>query len=162
MKRKSFPAYYNTFFEKIYRYIFFRVGRKKELAEDLTSDIFLKAYEHYDTFDHEKSFSVWIYRIAHNHLIDHYKKSKKETVPVEDKEYELGEESKIEKEIDIKLDLEKVSKILDKIQEKQRELVIMKYFNDLTNREIAQVMSQTEEYIRVLNHRAIQAIKSHL
>jgi RNA polymerase sigma-70 factor (ECF subfamily) len=161
-KRKSFPAYYSTFFEKIYRYIFFRVGREKELAEDMTSDIFLKAYESFENFDHDKSFSVWIYKIAHNHLVDHYRKARKEIVPLEDAENELKTDENPVSYIDLKFDLEQISLALQSMQEKQKEMIILKYFNDLQNKEIAEILGIKEEHARVLQHRAISALKSKI
>lgn len=159
---KNFHAYYNTFFEKVYRYLFFRAGRNKELAEDMTSEVFLKALESFENFDHRRPFAVWIYRIAHNHLVDYYKKAKAEIVPIEDAENDLRTLPTVEKDFDVKLDLERIGLVLDTLPAQQKEVVMMKYFNDLTNPEIADVLSLSEAHIRVLQHRALQSIKTKL
>ncbi|MEK7211925.1 MAG: RNA polymerase sigma factor, partial [Patescibacteria group bacterium] len=65
-KSELFQQYYREFLPKIYRFVFFRVGGKRETAEDLTSEIFIKALDNFDSFDEAKPFSPWIYQIAKN------------------------------------------------------------------------------------------------
>jgi len=161
-KRKRFVSYYNTYFEKIYRYIFFRSGRDRELAEDLTSEVMIKAYEAFDDFDQSKNFSVWIYRIAHNHLVDHYKKVKKEIVAIEDAENELEKDEKIVENTDSKLSMEQVEMVLEMLPDQQKEIIMMKYFQELSHKEIAGIMDMTEAHVRVLAHRALEMLKKRL
>lgn len=161
-KKKEFLSHYNTFFCKIYRYVFFRTGRNKELAEDMTSDIFLKAYEAFEDFDETKNFSVWIYRIAHNHLIDHYRKLKGEPIPLEEVINELKSEALHMQDLDRKIHLKHVADLLGKLPENQREVMVMKYFSDLTNKEISQILNMNEAHVRVLQHRALDFLKTRL
>lgn len=159
---KDFLSHYNAFFEKVYRYIFFRVGKNRELAEDLTSEIFLKAFENFESFDGVRPFAVWIYRIAHNHLVDYYKKVKAEIVPIEDAENDLKVNVDYQYDFDKEIDLEKVKGLLEKLPQVQMDVVIMKYVNDLTNPEIAQILKTNEAHVRVLQHRALSALRSNL
>jgi len=159
---KNFLEHYNTYFEKVYRYIFFRVGRKKELAEDLTSEIFMKALEKFEDFDHARPFAVWIYRIAHNHLVDYYKKMKFEMMDIEEVANELKGNDDQKYELEVKMNLDKVSGVLEELPRMQKEVIVMKYVNDLTNPEIAEILDTNEAHIRVLQHRALQALKTRL
>lgn len=161
-KNKTFLKYYNTYFEKIYRYIFFRVGKDRALAEDLTSEVMLKAYEKFDTFDPGKSFSVWIYRIAHNHLVDHYKKVKIAQVPLDEIENILKTDDYMNLKIDTKMDLQKVKTAIEKLPEAQREIVLMHFMHDLSVKEIAEVQTQSENNIRVILSRAVSRLKKQL
>lgn len=161
-KRKRFISYYNTYFEKIYRYIFFRSGRDRALAEDLTSEVMLKAYEHFEDFDHSKNFSVWIYRIAHNHLVDYYKKAKKELVAIEDVENELKKDDRIAEKLDDKLSIAQVETVLEMLPEQQKEIILMKYFQELSHKEIADIMDMTEAHVRVQAHRALKTLQKQL
>ena len=161
-KRKRFASYYNTYFDKIYRYIYFRVGRDREMAEDLTSEVMLKAYEGFEDFDQDRSFGVWIYRIAHNHLVDHYKKVKKEIVPLEDAESKLKVNERIEEKADASMNLEHVGTVLEQLPDQQRNIIVMKYFNDLTHKEIARILDMTEAHVRVLAHRALGVLRQRL
>jgi RNA polymerase sigma-70 factor (ECF subfamily) len=159
---KKFSGHYNAFFEKVYRYIFFRAGRNKQLAEDLTSEIFMKALENFENYDETRPFAVWIYSIAHNHLVDHYKKVKPEIVDIEVAANELKIYDHAAKDLDVKLDMEKVQLILDKLPANQKDIVVLKYVNDLTNPEIAEILDTSEAHVRVLQHRALQALKTRL
>ena len=159
---RNFLNYYNTYFEKVYRYIFFRVGRQKELAEDLTSEIFLKALQKFNDFDHGRPFAVWIYRIAHNHLVDYYKKAKYEMMDIEEVANEIRTNDDLRYELEVKMNLDKVSGILKELPHMQKEVVVMKYVNDLTNTEIAEILDTNEAHVRVLQHRALQKLKTKL
>jgi len=122
----------------------------------------LKAYEAYDDFDQSRNFGVWIYRIAKNHLIDHYKKARREIVSLEDAEYELKTDEKIVEKVDEKMQIEQVEKALEHLSEQHREMVIMKYFSDLSHKEIAGIMDMTEANVRVMIHRAVGGLKKRL
>jgi RNA polymerase sigma-70 factor (ECF subfamily) len=159
---KEFLDHYNTYFEKVYRYIYFRAGRNKELAEDMTSEIFLKALENYGDFDHSRPFAVWIYRIAHNHLVDFYKKMKFEMMDIEEVANEIKAKSDIEMEIETRLNTGNVTEVLDDLPRLQKEVIVMKYVNDLTNPEIAQILDTNEAHVRVLHHRALKWLKTRL
>lgn len=159
---KEFLDHYNIYFEKVYRYIFFRVGRNKELAEDLTSEIFLKALENYGDFDHARPFAVWIYRIAHNHLVDFYKKMKFEMMDIEEVANEIKSKGDLEREVETKINTGTVTDVLEDLPRLQKEVVVMKYVNDLTNPEIAQILDTNEAHVRVLHHRALKWLKTRL
>lgn len=161
-KRKRFVSHYNTYFEKIYRYIYFRTGQNRETAEDLTSEVMLKAYEAYEDFDQSKNFGIWIYRIARNHLIDHYKKAKREIVSLEDAEYLLKTDEKIAEKVDIKMSVERVEQALENLPEQHKEVMIMKFLNDMSYAEIADIMNLKETHVRVLVSRAAGALKKQL
>ena len=115
-KNKRFSQYYNEFFEKIYNYIFFRVGNNRQMAEEFTQEVFLKAYENFDDFDKNANFSAWIYRIAHNHIIDHYRKKKTNTTDLDAIvnmiNYSKHADETFVKNTDIKIEMKNVLKAL--------------------------------------------------
>lgn len=158
---KNFIDFYNVFFEKVYKYVFFRVGRDKALAEDMTSEIFLKALENFSTYDHQRPFAVWIYRIAHNHIVDYYKKFKAEIVPIDEQENQLGYDHNFEKELEVAINFEHLRQGLKSLTPMQKEVIVMKYVNDLSNKEIAEILNTNEVHIRVLHHRALSLLKSN-
>src|SRR3990170_3288855 len=79
MDKRDFETFYRANVDRIYRYLFFRVGGNREVAEDLVSDVFMKALEHFETYDPAISKSAWIYRIAHNRLVNHFRDQKPTT-----------------------------------------------------------------------------------
>ncbi len=161
-KRKRFVSYYNTYFEKIYRYIFFRVGQNRETAEDLTSEVMLKAYEAFEDFDQDRNFGVWIYRIARNHLIDHYKKTKKEIVALEDAEYELKYVDKAAEKADEGIKMEHVENAMERLPDQHKEIITLKFLSEMTNKEIAEILNLKETHVRVLISRATGNLKKQL
>ncbi len=76
MDKRQFERFYDDYFERIYTFVFYRVGGNRELARDLTQDVFLKAFEAFERYDPNKSQSAWIYTIARNHIINTYAKTR--------------------------------------------------------------------------------------
>ena len=72
----EFQTLYWRFKDKIYNYFYYRTGFNKSVAEDLTSTVFLSALEHFDSYDKSRPFQPWIFRIAHNLLVNHYRQTK--------------------------------------------------------------------------------------
>ena len=75
---RVFLRYYNEYKDKIYTFFLYRVNFNCEQAEDLTADVFLKAFRKFDTFDRARSFQAWIYTIARNHLYNYYRQAGRE------------------------------------------------------------------------------------
>ena len=94
MDKRSFEAFYQANLDRIYRYVFFRVGRNETVTQDIVSEIFIKALQHFEKYDEAISRSAWIYRIAHNHLANYFR-DKKPQVDLEDVSFTLvGEDGR--------------------------------------------------------------------
>lgn len=152
----AFAYLYETHLDQIYRYIYFRVY-ERELAEDLTSVVFLKVWEHLGSF---KSGSVpflgWVYRIAHNTVIDHYR-TRKTTVPLEDVH---PRQLSLSDGVDDKLDMEILSlqlrEALQEVTSTQREVLILRFIWGLTTTEIADTLKKGRGAIRALQMRGLK------
>jgi len=154
----NFIPYYNQFKNKIYNYFLYRVGFDKSLAEDLTSEVFVKALKSFDDFDESKKFQSWIYMIAHNHLVNHYK-SDKHNVPLELVEDFLhysdnGAEDRYE--------LERVLKIISSMDLSDREVLRLKLVDELSNQEIADILAKEEGAIRTQISRSLNKLRNIL
>jgi RNA polymerase sigma-70 factor (ECF subfamily) len=75
-KKLRFSRVYQEYKDTLYTFVLFRVGHDRDVAEDVVSDVFLKAYKSYDSYNPEYKVSTWLYTIARNTLIDHYRKHK--------------------------------------------------------------------------------------
>jgi RNA polymerase sigma-70 factor (ECF subfamily) len=156
----DFSLLYDAYLDKIYRYIFFKT-RQKETAEDITSDVFIKALSKIRTFDSSKaSFSVWIYRIARNSVIDHYR-SRKETVNIEDA-WDLASDDNVEKDVQTNLSLKQVEEYIKKLKPEQRDLVVLRVWQDLSYKEISEIMGKDENNLRVSFGRIVSTMKKEL
>jgi len=153
----AFTEIYDLFFEKIYRFIFFRVGHK-EVAEDLTEDVFIKAFKSLGSLTKENSFESWLYQIARNKIIDYYR-SKKVVVALEEVENTLEYETNVVDIVDLEAQQKTFIKLLKELSPEQQSVIKMKFLEGLENDEIAGIMNKNEGAIRVIQHRAIAKLK---
>lgn len=158
MGHQEFSQYYNEFLPKIYRYFFFRVSGNRELAEDLTEDTFMKAFEYRDSYDPQKgAFGNWLFTIAKNTFYMYLRKrTRVETL-------ELEENAAIEEfEIPEMLDKSQVFKAMKKLPKEKRELVEMKYLDGFSYKEIADMTGKDENAARVMTFRALRELQTYL
>ncbi len=156
----AFGFIYDHFAEKIYRFVYFRVGHK-EIAEDILSDTFTKAWLKINQINAADALSGWLYQIAKNNIIDYYR-LKKELVPLEEVEEILEDEASPVDATNLNLQQAKILQVLEQLSEDQQQVIKYRFFEDLTSEEIAYVMGKTEGAIRVLQHRAILRLKELL
>lgn len=157
MDKHAFEQFYKANVDRIYRYVFFRVGRNVSVAEDLVSEIFMKALKNFHKFDPNISQSAWIYRIAHNHLANHFRDQKKE-VDLEDVQFVLaGEDGR--KTFEAREEEMKLFEALEELSPEDRKLVTMKYLEGYSYKEMAQVIEKQTDALKVATHRAMKKLK---
>jgi RNA polymerase sigma-70 factor (ECF subfamily) len=144
--------------EPLYKYIYVRCGYSKELAEDITQDIFVKAWEKRNTFNPSKStLKNWIYIIARNQIIDIYRKKKikgstfNEDIEIVCKQQGLSSEDEIM--------LGDILEGLDRLKEKEKEVITLRYIQDLEIEDIAKIIGKSSNTTKVMIHRAIKKLK---
>jgi RNA polymerase sigma-70 factor (ECF subfamily) len=157
----AFAQIYDFLVQPIYRYIYFKVDKSEAL--DLTEALFLKAWENIQSYKKEKSgsFSAWLFRIAHNLVVDHYR-LRKEFVPLD---YTMADEKKDSDPVFLlerQLSHEFLREAIAKINKKYQQIIILKYINELDNEIIAKIMKKSEGSIRILKFRALKALKRAL
>lgn len=153
----AFVSRYNEYRHKIYSYLYYRVGNDQDTAEDLTSDVFIKAYEAYERYDETYAFSTWIYTIARNRLIDHYR-TNKPTVSLED--IEVGEDpDELFELIDQELDLQAVTNQMNILSQMQREVITDRFFADKSTQEIADARGISRDAVRQHISRGVKALR---
>lgn len=153
----AFSELYNLYFEKIYRFIFYRTSHK-EVAEDLAEDVFVKAYEKLKSVKEDKLFEGWLYQIARNTIIDYYR-SKKQNVPIEEVENILQYESTVIDILNLEAQQKIFLKLLKELNPEQQIVIKLKFLEELDNSSIAQMLHKSEGAIRVIQHRAISKLK---
>lgn len=158
--REAFGWLYDEYSDKLFRFIYFRVGHK-ELAEDILADTFIKAWLKLKTVTSAKAFKTWLYQIAKNNVIDYYR-IKKVTVDIEEVSEFLEDATSPIDDANLAVEQIVLIRLLDHLPIEQQLVIKYKFFEDLENPEIAQIMDKTEGAIRVLQHRAITRLKELL
>lgn len=157
----AFGSLYDRYHGQIYRYVYLKVSHREE-AEDLTHQVFLNAWQNMAKYEFKGlPFSSWLYQIARNQVIDHYR-TKKTHVDLEIIEEIFISDSSLDKDIDFNLELESVRKAILKLNPEQQDIIIMRFVEDLSPKEIAKALGKPESSVRVLQHRAIQNLKKIL
>jgi RNA polymerase sigma-70 factor, ECF subfamily len=159
---QAFGKLYDKYIDKIYRFIFFKVNNSSE-AEDITQQVFLKSWQNIKNYKPKKGaqFSSWLYRIARNSVIDHYRTSKNHTDIESIKEDEFIETPEFEEKIDRFEKINKVKKSLYILTEDEKDVVIMKFVEEFSNKEIGKVLDKNQGTIRVIQYRALKKLKLH-
>lgn len=158
----AFTCLYDAYIDRIYRYVYFRVA-DEQMAEDITSQVFLKVWEKLDTYQEGSSpFIAWLYRIAHNAVIDSYR-TRKTYVPLENvSPAEISHEDGIDDELDLQVKSQQLRKALQDLTEEQQQVLILRFISELSTTQIAQQLGKQPGAIRALQMRALQRLARHL
>ena len=137
------------------------MGNKTE-AEDLTQQVFLKSLGSISSFKWQGvPFSSWLYRIAHNLVVDYIRKNSKHNIGSIDK-MEIASDSNPQLEVERKLDIEQVLRAAQHLTTAQREVISLRFSSDLPIAEVARVMGKSQGAVKALQHSAIVALRKAL
>ena len=156
----AFGELYSIYLDRIYRYVFYHV-RDKMTAEDITEEVFLKAWKAIGSCKgKEKTFLSWLYRIAHNHLINTLRCMKKVTSIEKDNLVEVISSNK--SEVEDKIEHQELLETITCLPENQKQVIILKFIEGLDNREIGEITDKSEGAIRILQMRALAELRQRL
>lgn len=164
----KFIQLYNLYVDEIYQFAYLRTGFNIQQSEDLTQDIFLEVYTSIGKFRGLCSERTWIFKIARNKLNDFYRKQYKsymDCIDINDEEVEaIADLSQdIESEILREYDNQLIKKCLDKISEHYKLIITLKYIDELSVKEIANLLGKTTKAVDSMLQRAKQAyIKQYI
>lgn len=160
---EAFSILYQENVKKIFNYIYYRTGNNHD-AEDLTARVFQRALGHITKYQKTNvPFTAWLYRIAHNLVANwHRDNSRRKEVPIEE-QVDLKQKSDVpEREIEKRQELEFLLKAIRKLSNDRQMLLILKYVEDLSNKEIGDVMGKSEGAIKSLYHRTLLELRDVL
>ena len=165
-----FGKLYDLYVDQIDRFIYFKVSGKEE-AEDLTGEVFLKTWQYISemgpaAIDNLRAF---LYQTARNAVIDFYRtRGQRETVILPTDE-SSGEQLKVDlvdpkqdllQKVELSSDIEEVKKSLQKLKEEYREVIVLKFIEEMSIKEAAEVLGKSEGAVRVLLHRAVSSLRA--
>jgi RNA polymerase sigma factor (sigma-70 family) len=160
--REAYAVLYEQFLPKVYRYISFRIS-DDNMAQDLTSIVFEKALTKFSGFNPQKaSFSTWIFTIARNTVIDHYRVYKKHEDVVTNVETKTTAQYLSPEDEAIKAENTKKLRIfLSRLNKREQEAIILKYSNGMSNREIGEILNLTETNVGSILCRTIRKLRDN-
>lgn len=160
--KQEFSEIYDKYIGKIYRFIYLKVS-SEAVAQDLTSETFLRCWKSFQKKRSDiENVSAFLYRIAHNLIVDHYKKREKEpSISTEDRQIadkQVGLESKAI----LSSDMDTVRAVLANLNNDYQNIIIWHYLDEFSVKEISLIMNKSEDTTRVTLHRALKSLKEKL
>lgn len=159
-KTNDFGLVYDAYVKKIYAFIYQKTFNR-EVAEDLTSKTFLNSLKNIGQYDAEKAnFNTWIYKIARNNVIDHYR-ARRDEIDIENV-FDLAADSDIEADVGNRLILEKVRKQLENLEPRQKEIILLRLWDGLSYKEISALIGISAGNAKMIFSRSMSALRADM
>lgn len=157
----AFDQLYDRYFLQIYKFVLLRV-KDRDTANDVVSDVFYKAMSKISLFKWRSiPFSSWLYRIAINEISNHFRREKKQQkliggLAMEDEQYTSPADA------DDTVSYDFIHKYIKKLDQRDQDVIILRYFEKKSFQEISEIIGKKEGYIRVILHRALKKLEQTL
>ena len=158
----AFAELYETYSPAVYRFLRRRLDGSDEVVQDLTADVFVKIYEKLDRYvERGLPFTAWMYRIAHNHLVDYLRTLPRYTASSLDDSVEVAEHNS-GSAFGRVLDRQTLEPALARLTAEQRQAVQLRFLEGLPVAETAATMGRSEEAVKKLQARALANLRRYL
>jgi RNA polymerase sigma-70 factor, ECF subfamily len=160
--RNALEELYLIHFDRIYGYLHMTVGNRHD-AEDLTTQTFLKMLESIGRFQFRSApFSAWLFRIAHNLAMDHFRASRR--IQLEEDVPEPVGDAEVSAEVEAFHAIGRASmlEMIEELSPEQRQVLTLKFVFDFSNVDVATILGKTEGAVKSLQHRALVALQKRL
>ncbi len=161
MRDADFDELYLQFSDKIYKYFYWQV-KDPYLAEDFTGEVFVRAWKNWRRFKPDYS-SAWLYKIARNLLIDYWRKNKDRKERSLEALVEAGTEPSYDEDLIGKIqsdnEIKQLREAISLLPENLREIVILRFIEELSAKEVGEILNLTEVNVRVLQYRGLQKLR---
>jgi RNA polymerase sigma-70 factor, ECF subfamily len=160
--RAALEELYLIHFDRIYSYLHVSVGNKHD-AEDLTTQTFLKMLESIGRFRWQSApFSAWLFRIAHNLAMDHFRSRRRWQPEAEVPEPVDSEEPSAELEAMQSIGRESMRELIELLSPEQQQVLTLKFVFNFPNSDVAKILDKTEGAIKSLQHRALASLQKQI
>jgi RNA polymerase sigma-70 factor (ECF subfamily) len=160
--RHAVEELYLLHFDRIYSYLHMSVGNRHD-AEDLTTQVFVKMLESIGKFRWRSApFSAWLFRIAHNLAMDHFRANKRWQLEEEVPEPDPGEGSAAEEEALESIGRQSMLQLIEKLSPEQQQVLTLKFVFNFSNADAATILDKTDGAIKSLQHRALASLQRQL
>jgi RNA polymerase sigma-70 factor (ECF subfamily) len=160
-KERKLISLYDEYYGKVARYAYVRIGDKQG-SEDIASEVFTKALDSLKTYQERGlPMQAWLFRIAHNLVVDHLRKvSQRTMVPID--KVTLKEETDPVYKAEINIEMMRVNEAMQSLTEDQREVIRLRFFGGLTSAEVAGVLKKSDGAVREMQRAALEKLRNLL
>jgi len=163
--QEAFGDLYERYLDQIYRYVFYRVQTVEE-AEDLTEATFVRVWEDFRVRKNKpeiQNFRAWVYRVAHNQVVDHYRKKKPDQLDADNGATIIQSPGPGTEEAVIhKIDSHLLAEALKQLEETARNVIVLRFLNGLSHADTAGALNLNEGHVRVIQYRALKQLQAIL
>jgi RNA polymerase sigma-70 factor, ECF subfamily len=160
--REALEALYLLHFDRIYSYLHMSVGNRHD-AEDLTTQTFVKMLESIGRFRWQSApFSAWLFRIAHNLAMDHFRAHRRWQPEADVPEPIGSEEPSAELEAMQSIGRQSMLELIEKLSPEQQQVLTLKFVFNFPNADVAKILDKTEGAIKSLQHRALASLQKQI
>lgn len=160
-QKKQFAKIYDKNIDKIYRFVFLKVS-SPEIAEDLTAQVFTKGWNRFRKAEDIENPVAYLYQIARSEIANYYRDKAKFPVASIEESLILDPNPSQEESQKTQSELEKIKLCLAKLPDEQQNVIIWRYLDGFSNKEIAKMLEKQEGAVRVMIHRALKEIKEKM
>ena len=160
--QQAFARLYEEHFDRIFRYVYLKIGDREE-AEDMTQQVFLHALRSIASFKWQGTpFTAWLYRIAHNQIVDYLRRKARRPASLELDETVPSSGKDPEHMAELSLSIEQVSRATQRLTKAQQEVLSLRFAGGLSIEEVAKAMGKKPGAIKALQHAAIVSLRKVL
>lgn len=162
LDKAALAELYRRYYDDVYRYVFYKLRNKAD-TEDITGEVFLRMIDSLPSFRWKGvSFLAWLYRIAHNLIVDLLRRRSSRTIEALESAEEVTSGSDIEEELVRRMEEQDLRRAIFHLPERYREVIYLKFQQGLSNREVAIIMNMSSGAVNSLRFRAIRALSESL
>ncbi len=157
----ALASLYEEYYDRIVRYIFVRISDQSE-AENLGGEVFLKAWQSLDSYrGRPKQMVAWLFKIAHNLLVDYLRKvSRRKEISLD--KVEIPDKLNIEEQVEKKLEIERLSQALKQVTPAQREVIGLRFFAGLSSAEVGKILGKSSGAVREMQRAAVETLRQEM
>ena len=160
----AFAVLYEDYYDRIFRYVSFKTGNSLE-AEDITAEVFVKMLESISSFKWQGyQFSSWLFRIAHNLIVDHFRKrGRRHIVALDDAPAAATEyDPDLDRKLDVDMSMAPVQEAMKDLTDLQREVISLRFAAGLSVAETARAVGKKDNAVKALQHAGIKKLRGIL
>ncbi len=163
-QEEAFMEVYDFYTPKMFLFVYYQARQNRSVAEEIVQKVFMKAWEHVSGDKKSiENIQAFLYRIARNLVIDYWRALDKEHLPIMEEHIDVTDDANSPVEaVDVALSVEKINDNLNKIPEQYREVIVMRFIEELSIEEMAKILSKKSNNVHVLIHRALKSLRNRL